>query len=422
MAEISSSPSLSASKVMTHIFLPFAFGHCTSFLFRNINAVLTPFLISAMSLSAGQLGILSSAYFFSFSLAQLPVGLALDRYGPKRVQLTLLGVAAVGAVLFGIGHSFATLLLARILIGLGLAACFMGSIKVLSFWVPVRKLPSIHGYLLAAGGLGAMLSTLPVAWVVGFISWRTLFFVMAGITLMVMLAIALWVPKDPVEHKMVKWPSLASLLEVYKDRAFRKVISLLLLPHTVAFGLQGLWMGKWLQDVGQYSNAETSIYLFVGMGAVVVGSLSVGAVTQWAGKFNIKPLDVGGIGIALFLAVQVLCALNIVPLLPALSIGFTLIGTIAGLEYTIVAQNVSPAMTGRAATCLNLLILFGAFLTQTLFGVIIGFWPMDVAGHYPQIAYQAAFGFMLLLQAPGFFKWLVGVMKRGSLKTADDSL
>ncbi|CDH23585.1 MFS transporter [Xenorhabdus bovienii] len=422
MAEISSAQSLNSSKVMTRVFLPFAFGHCTSFLFRNINAVLTPFLISAMSLSAGQLGILSSAYFFSFSLAQLPVGLALDRYGPKRVQLFLLGIAVAGAVLFGIGQNFTTLLLARILIGLGLAACFMGSIKVLSFWVPDRKLPSIHGYLLAAGGLGAMLSTLPVAWLVGFVSWRTLFFAMAGVTLIVMIAIAIWVPKDPIEHKMVKWPSLASLLDVYRDHAFRKVISLLLLPHTVAFGLQGLWMGKWLQDVGHYSNTLTSVYLFVGMGAVVVGSLSVGAITEWAGKFNINPMEVGGIGIALFLTIQVLCVFNIVPLLPVLSVGFTLIGTIAGLEYTIVAQNVSPAMTGRAATCLNLLILFGAFLTQTVFGVIIDFWSVDAAGHYPQIAYQVAFGFMILLQAPGFIKWLISVIKSGTFKSVGDEL
>ncbi|MEN4779298.1 MFS transporter [Pantoea agglomerans] len=422
MAEVSAEKSLSSTKVMLRVFLPFAFGHCTSFIFRNINAVLSPFLISAMALSAGQLGILSSAYFFSFSLAQLPVGLALDRFGPKRVQLFLLGIAVIGAILFGIGQNFTTLLLGRILIGLGLAACFMGSIKVLSFWVPDRKLPSMHGYLLAAGGLGAMLSTLPVAWLVGFVSWRTLFFVMAGITVLVMVAIAIWVPSDPLKHKMVKWPSISSLLEVYKNHAFRKVISLLLVPHTVAFGLQGLWMGKWLQDVGHYDNRLTSIYLFIGMGAVVVGSLSVGAITEWAGKFNVKPLEVGGIGIALFLMVQVLCAFNIVPLLPALSVGFTLIGTITGLEYTIVAQNVTPAMTGRAATCLNLLILFGAFLTQTLFGVIIGFWPVDSAGHYPQVAYQFAFGIMILFQAPGFIRWLGGIVKRGSLRTLGNGL
>ncbi|MEE4408065.1 hypothetical protein ALQ63_02716 [Serratia plymuthica] len=419
MSDISSQTALSTTKVMTRVFLPFAFGHYTSFIFRNINAVLTPFLVSALSLSAGQLGILSSAYFFSFSLAQLPVGLALDRYGPKRVQLFLLGIAVIGAILFGVGQDFSTLLIARILIGLGLASCFMGSIKVLSFWVPDKKLPSIHGYLLAAGGLGAMTSTLPVAWLAGFVSWRMLFFAMAGVTVIVMLAIALWVPKDPVEHRMVKWPTLASLMEVYRDRAFRRVISLLLLPHTVAFGLQGLWMGKWLQDIGQYDNKTTSIYLFIGMGAVVVGSLSVGAITEWAGKYGIKPMEVGGLGVALFLLVQILCIFNIVPLLPALSIAFTLIGTIAGLEYTIVAQSVSPAMTGRAATCLNLLILFGAFLTQTGFGVIIGFWPVDKLGHYPAIAYQVAFGIMVLLQLPGLLRWGSRMVVRGTLRTPE---
>lgn len=416
MVDTPAQTTLSPTKVMTHVFLPFAFGHYTSFIFRNINAVLTPFLVSALSLSAGQLGILSSAYFFSFSLAQLPVGLALDRYGPKRVQLFLLGIAVIGAVLFGIGQNFSTLLIARILIGLGLASCFMGSIKILSFWVPDKKLPSIHGFLLAAGGLGAMTSTLPVAWLVGFISWRILFFALAGITLMVMLAIAIWVPKDPIERRTVKWQSLTSLREVYRNRAFRRVISLLLLPHTVAFGLQGLWMGKWLQDIGRYDNETTSIYLFIGMGAIVLGSLSVGSITEWAGNFGIRPMEVAGLGVILFLLVQILCLFNIVPLLPALSIAFTLIGTIAGLEYTIVAQSVSPAMTGRAATCLNLLILFGAFLTQTGFGVIIGFWSVDQFGHYPATAYQVAFGFMILLQLPGLLRWVGHVFRHGTLR------
>lgn len=405
---------LSPTKVMTHVFLPFAFGHYTSFIFRNINAVLTPYLVSALSLSAGQLGILSSAYFFSFSLAQLPVGLALDRYGPKRVQLFLLGIAVIGAVLFAIGQDFLTLLIARILIGLGLASCFMGSIKIISFWVPDKKLPSIHGYLLAAGGMGAMTSTLPVAWLAEFISWRILFFALAGITLIVMLAIAIWVPKDPIEHRTAKWQSWTSLMEVYRNHAFRRVISLLLLPHTVAFGLQGLWMGKWLQDIGRYDNETTSIYLFIGM-----GSLSVGTLTEWAGNFGIRPMEVAGLGVILFLLVQILCLFNIVPLLPSLSIAFTLVGTIAGLEYTIVAQSVSPAMTGRAATCLNLLILFGAFLIQTGFGVIIDFWSADKQGHYPAAAYQVAFGIMILLQLPGLLRWVCHVVSQGTLRISE---
>jgi MFS family permease len=396
---------LGFNAIFATVFLPFAFGHYVSFIFRSVNAVLAPYLVADLRLSAVQLGLISSAYFFSFALAQLPVGLALDRFGSKRVQLTLLGIAGVGSLLFAFGQDFTSLLVARILIGLGLSACFMSSIKAISYWIESRSLPSIHGYLLAVGGLGAMSSTLPVEWILHFINWRTLFVILAAITITVAVVILLLVPQDPVEHRILKWPTLRSLLEVYQDRAFRRTISLMLVPHTVAFGLQGLWLGQWLHDVGGLTTLQTARMLFIGMAAIVVGSLSVGRITEWAGRYGVKPIDVGGIGVALFVGIQCLAMMNIVPLLPALSICFTLVGTIAGLEYTIVAQSVPPALTGRAATCLNLLILFGAFLVQTGFGAILGAWGADGAHRYPPVAYQVAFGIAVLLQLPGLIRW-----------------
>ncbi|PQV54841.1 nitrate/nitrite transporter [Paraburkholderia sp. BL21I4N1] len=398
----------STAALYATVFLPFAFGHYVSFVFRAINAVLAPYLVESLQLSAAQLGLLSSAYFVSFGLAQLPVGLALDRYGPRRVQLVLLGVAALGSLLFAAGNGFGALFIARILTGLGLSACFMGSIKALSYWVDTPKLPSIHGYLLAVGGLGAMSATLPVELALQYLNWRALFVVLAGVTLVPALVIYFVTPHEPLVDRITRWPSLRSLLEVYRDRAFRRTISLLLPAHAVAFGLQGLWMGQWLQDVGGLSERHAATLLFIGMGAIVVGSLSIGNITEWAGRrFGMKPLDVAGIGVGLFITVQVLAVLNIVPLIPVITVAFTLIGTIAGLEYTIVAQSVPPALTGRAATCLNLLIFFGAFVVQSGFGFIVSVWQPDAARHYPVVAFQTAFAAAVALQLPGFVAWLL---------------
>lgn len=393
------------ASMLGFVFLPFAFGHYVSYIFRSINAVLAPYLIADVPLSALELGLLSGAYFLAFSVAQLPVGLALDRYGPKQVQLLLLGVAAAGSFLFSLGESFESLFFARILIGVGLSTCFMSSIKAMSYWVESRNLPSVHGYLLAVGGLGAMSSTLPVSWALGLISWRTLFVGLSAATIAAALLILVLVPKDPIQHRVTKWPTLSSLLDVYKDRSFRQTIALLLAPHTVAFGLQGLWMGQWLHDVGGLTNSDTATVLFIGMGAIIVGSLSVGKITEFAGRHGLKPIDVGGIGVALFVAIQFLAMFNFVPILPAISIALTLVGTIAALDYTIVAQSVPPTMTGRAATCLNLLILFGAFVIQAAFGLIVGAWTPDAMNRYPPIAYQVAFGVLIALQLPGLIGW-----------------
>ncbi|CAB3764223.1 MFS transporter [Paraburkholderia solisilvae] len=410
---------LSTAALYTTVFLPFAFGHYVSFVFRSINAVLAPYLVDAFQFSAAQLGLLSSAYFVSFGIAQLPVGMALDRYGPRRVQLVLLGLASAGSLLFAAGNGFWPLFAARVLTGVGLSACFMGAIKALSYWVETHKLPSIHGYLLAAGGLGAMSATLPVELAVQHIGWRVLFVVLAGIILIPALAIFFVTPREPLAHRVARWPTLASLIEVYRNPAFRRTISLLLPAHAVAFGLQGLWMGQWLQDVGGRSTQDIAALLFVGMGAIVVGSLSIGNITEWAGRrFGAKPLDVAGVGVGLFLLVQLLAVLNIVAWIPALTIAFTLIGTIAGLEYTIVAQSVPPALTGRAATCLNLLIFSGAFIVQSGFGFVISAWKPDAARHYPAVAYQTAFAIAIAFQLPGFVGWLLRAATRRSRQEA----
>ena len=115
-------PRLKGTAVFFCVFLPFALGHFLSCLMRNVNAVLAPYLVSSMHLTPGQLGLLTSALFFSFALVQLPVGIALDRYGPRPVQLALMLCAGMGTLMFAYGHSFGELVLARFVIGLGLAA------------------------------------------------------------------------------------------------------------------------------------------------------------------------------------------------------------------------------------------------------------------------------------------------------------
>src|SRR3954449_259861 len=98
-------PRLSGVAVFFYVFLPFALGHYLSSLLRNVNAVLAPQLVGALALTPGQLGLLTSAFFFSFALAQLPVGIALDRHGPRKVQLYLMLMASCGALMFAWGHS-----------------------------------------------------------------------------------------------------------------------------------------------------------------------------------------------------------------------------------------------------------------------------------------------------------------------------
>ncbi len=111
-----------APKLLLVVFLPFATGYFLSFFFRNVNAVIAKDLARDFSLTPSDIGLLTSAYLLAFALAQLPVGVLLDRYGPRRVMASLLCVAGLGALIFGLAQDFLVLTLGRAMIGLGVFA------------------------------------------------------------------------------------------------------------------------------------------------------------------------------------------------------------------------------------------------------------------------------------------------------------
>lgn len=395
---------LSGAGVLVHVFLPFALGHYLSSLTRNVNAVLAPHLVGALALTPGELGLLTSAFFFAFALVQLPVGIALDRYGPRRVQLAMLLVAASGALLFANGSGLVGLLVARAVMGCGLGGCFMAAVKALSTWIAPDRLPSVHGYLIAVGGMGAASATLPVRAVLEHTDWRGLFCLLAALVACCGLLIALLYPKTdgPATSRS---PLLPALRAVWRTPAFRGVTSLVLIPHAVFFGVQGLWIGRWLSDVAHYPEHAVAYLLYLGMAAVVFGAIAVGMITEWAGRRGVPPLDVAAAGITVFVLVQAAFVIGYRPSFQVLSVMFTLVGTITGIEYAIVAQSMPRELTGRAATFLNLLIFSGAFLVQAGFGLVIGLWRPNLLGHAPPEAYQAAFALLVLIQLPGLWRF-----------------
>ena len=250
-------------------------------------------------------------------------------------------------------------------------------------------------------------ATLPVRLALEHTDWRGLFILLGVLIACSGLLIWLVTPRE-ASLRQAKAPTVKSVFDVYRAAAFRKPVALILIPHTVFFGIQGLWIGRWLADVAHFSDAAVAYLLYMSMAAVIFGAIAVGLITEAAARRGIRPLDLAAGGIALFVLVQVAIVCNHAPSFQLLAVLFTLLGTITGMEYTIVAQSLPREMTGRAATCLNLLIFIGAFLVQAGFGQIIGLWRPDVLGHYPAIAYQVAFGVLVLLQLPGLVSYVLG--------------
>ena len=135
---------------LTRVFVPFAMGYFLSYLMRVVNPVIAPDLVRDLGLTAADLGLLTSANFLAFAVAQLPLGILLDRFGPRRTEAVLLLFAALGAFLFSIAGSAPDLIAGRALIGLGTSACLMAAFKAYVMWFSGERIPFINGLQMAA--------------------------------------------------------------------------------------------------------------------------------------------------------------------------------------------------------------------------------------------------------------------------------
>ena len=145
--------------LFARVYFPFALGYAISYFYRNANAIIESDLVDELGLGPADLGLLTSAYFFSFAAFQLPLGILLDRYGPRRTEAALLLFAALGAWIFSNAETSTGLIAGRLLIGLGVSACLMAAFKAYVIWFQSERLPMINGLQMVAGGLGALGAT-----------------------------------------------------------------------------------------------------------------------------------------------------------------------------------------------------------------------------------------------------------------------
>ncbi len=397
-----------AGRVAAAVFLPFACGYFLSYFYRAINAVIAPNLVADIGLSATDLGLMTSAYFLVFALTQLPLGLLLDRVGPRRVQSVLLLVGASGALLFAAADSAWALTLARGLIGLGAAGGLMAGLKALSLWFPRERLPLVNACYLAVGGLGALSATAPVEALLHLTDWRGLFTGLAGAGVAASVAIFLAVP----EKRSAAAPErlagqLRGLRQIYRDRLFWRIVPLSAAAAGTSMAVQSLWAGPWLRDVAGLSRAQVASHLLVMAAALTVGFLSAGLLADLGRRFGLALTTVIGLSVAAFLVVEAAVLLELTALGYGLWAAYGFVGNMSSLTFAALAQHFPPALTGRANTAFNVIAILTAFAVQYVIGVVIDLWPATAQGGYAPAGYRAGFGLMFGVQvvALGWFLW-----------------
>ena len=385
-----------AAGVAAAVLLPFISAFFLQELYRVTGAVAAPYLVREFDLDARAIGLLTSLYFLTFALMQLPAGLLLDRFGPRRVLATLLGFGIAGAALFASASGFATLALGRALLGVGGSACLMASFTAAALWWSRERLALVNGTILALGSLGGIVATLPVQWLLQAVDWRWIWAGLAMLTLLVIVALLRIAPErsEPVVG-LVGWSGYAS---VFRTPLFWRIAPAATLTQGGWLAYQGLWAGSWLRDLAGLGRETIAAHLLLVVGAAVPGYLIFGYAAERLQRLGISARATFIGGQLLFLAAQLFIFLFPRHQTWLAWTVFGLLGTAGGLGFSILTQAVPLRLAGRANSALNLLLFGGAFALQFGIGWIIGFWPRASDGAYPPAAHQSAFAAQLVLQ------------------------
>lgn len=388
---------------------PFALGYFLSYLFRAVNAVVGPNLVRDVGLSAAELGLLTSAYLFAFAAFQLPLGVLLDRFGPRRVQTGLLAAAATGSLLFALADEIIGLTLARGLIGLGFAGGLMAGFKAVVIWVPEPRRALANACVMSFGALGILVATVPTELAVQAVGWRMVFVGLAAITFIVALLILLIVPEKPAPPASGGLKSqIAAIGRIYRDGAFWRLAPLLATTAGAHIGIQTLWAGPWFRDVAGYDRIGVASWLMVLALAFWFGILFSGWVTDRLIRKGVDILTVMLGFLVVFLVVEFAIVMQWTSLNWITWPLFGMTGQVAVLAYPWLASYFGSALSGRAHTAVNLLLFGTAFAVQYLIGEIIDLTSPEDAVTYDPVGYQIGFGIVLALQALSLVWFLAG--------------
>ncbi|MGE0716818.1 MAG: nitrate/nitrite transporter [Alphaproteobacteria bacterium] len=402
------SPAAIGAGLAARVIAPFAAAYFLSLFFRSINALIAPDLVAELSLGPSDLGFLTAMYFLSFALFQLPMGALLDRFGARRVQAGLVGIAAAGAMVIALGDSLTTVALGRALVGLGFAGGLMSAYKQMADWFPAERLPLLNGLFLGFGSLGAVVATAPAQAMLGIVGWRGL--MVAGGIAAAAAAAALWLLVPERSTRAAPAPLGRQVRElfgvVYRDRLFWRLAPMTVLGFASGSSIQTLWAGPWLRDVAGFGRDAVALQLMVMALALSIGSALGGVIAEALRRVGIGTLKVAGAAAVLFMAAELGIVLGWVAGSAALWAVFGATFNVITLTYAALSQHFGPAYAGRANAGMNVLSGGGAFALQYAIGAIIGLWPRTAAGGYDPAGYTVAFAILLAMQAAAY-AWFV---------------
>jgi len=389
--------------MLVRVTFPLAAANVMNQAARTVMATVGPVLAVELGLSASELGVLAACLFAAYAATQLPLGVALDAYGARRVQTVLMVLAAIGFAMFALSPGFAGLAAARIVLGIGVSAGLMSLIKAHADWFERGRVAYVTGIATAIGALGSTLTTSPVQAMLPALGWRGVFWGLCVLALGVATWIFLSVPDKPRAPDPARTlrGDIALSRRILAARTFWRFGPAVATLSMFNFAYLGLWAGPWLRDVAGMDGPARAGVMFLYTFAMVVGNVLTGSAASRANAVGLPPFLVPIVSLAGLVLLQ--AGLMLQPGQPSvvlvLWLAIAVFSASGPVGYIAMCQMFPPEQTGRVSTAANTLTLGFAFLIQAAIGWILDLWPRTASGGWDPDGYSWALALTAAFQA-----------------------
>lgn len=415
------------------IFGMMAVVYIAAFFQRVSPAVVALDIQQSLGISAGLVGFLSSAYFYSYAAVQFPAGLLSDSLGPRRSVTIFLIIGGVGSILFGWAPGLGVAIFGRVLVGLGAGMAWTPAMKIISHWFKRNEFSTMSGLMLCMGGVGALIAATPLAWLKELLGWQLTFELIGLFTIGLALIVWLVVRDRPQD---LGWPEfeevnaepvrkiglLQGARQVVTEKYFWPLAAWAFFTMGSYFVFAGLWAGPYLMHVYGLSAPQVGLVLNMFAVAIIVGSLFLSFISERVLRSRKKVMMYTS---GAYVGLMVL--LNVFP--DGLPIGWLYpiffvfaFSSLAPAAITITAtKELFPLeITGTSVGTVNLFPFLGTAIMQVAAGWLLDCYPLSASGEYPVEAYSAVLRFILAAAVTGFAATLL--MKETFSSTTEEEL
>jgi sugar phosphate permease len=368
-------------------FIVVGLAYVLSFFHRFAPAAISGDLQQTFQASGAELGGLAATYFYVYMIMQIPTGILVDTMGPRRVVAIGGLIAGVGSMMFGMADSLAAASVGRVLVGLGVSVTFISLLKLNASWFHDRHFATMTGATILMGNVGSLLAAAPLAWALGFVSWRTVFVAVGALSLL-LAALDWWLVRNKPSdaglpsmreldgkeaHPLHTGHWYEGLLIVLRNRATWPGLWVNMGIAGSLFAFAGLWAVPFLRDVYGMDRAAATDHTTLLLAGFAIGAFFIGTLSDRMGKR--KPLMIAG---ALIYSLCWLPMLFGMSLASGLSYALFLLMGLCAPSFTLswsCAKEVNPhALSGMATSVVNI----GGFLGTAIMQPLVG-WAIDRA-------------------------------------------